>query len=483
MQVRAILRILGILVAVFSFSSLPPIGVALFYGDGGAGAFFFAFMLSLFIGFVLWYPNRQQQNELKTREGFVIVVMFWVVLAVVGAIPFLMPDEYTLSFSDAMFESFSALTTTGATILTGIDELPHSYLFYRQQLQWLGGMGIIVLAVAILPLLGIGGMQLFRAETPGPMKDNKMTPRIADTAKHLWYIYLGITAACAIAYWFAGMAPFHAIGHAMSTVAIGGFSTHDANLGYYQSGWVNLVAVVFLLIAGVNFALHFGAVRGRTLRSYLADAELRAFLAIQFSLIGICVITLLVFNWHTDAVTSISQGTLQAVSIGTTAGFTTDNFTVWPVFLPMLLIFASFIGGSAGSTGGGLKVIRVLLLFRQGVRELNRLVHPKGVFSVKYGSRPLPDRVVQAVWGFFAAYALVFVCIMLAFIATGLDDYSAFGATAATLNNLGPGLGSVAVTFQEVSDAGKWVAILAMLFGRLEVFTLLVLFTPTFWRG
>src|SRR5690554_4492174 len=191
MQVRAILRILGILVAVFSFSSLPPIGVALFYGDGGAGAFFFAFMLSLFIGFVLWYPNRQQQNELKTREGFVIVVMFWVVLAVVGAIPFLMPDEYTLSFSDAMFESFSALTTTGATILTGIDELPHSYLFYRQQLQWLGGMGIIVLAVAILPLLGIGGMQLFRAETPGPMKDNKMTPRIADTAKHLWFIYLG----------------------------------------------------------------------------------------------------------------------------------------------------------------------------------------------------------------------------------------------------------------------------------------------------
>ena len=483
MQVRSILRILGLLVALFSTTILPPIGIALAYGDGGSGAFFFAFLLSLFIGFLLWYPNKNQKNELKTREGFVIVVMFWVVLASVGAIPFWMPDEFTLSFTDSMFEAFSALTTTGATVLTGIDELPHSYRFYRQQLQWLGGMGIIVLAVAILPLLGIGGMQLFRAETPGPMKDNKMTPRIADTAKHLWYIYLGITTACAVAYWFAGMDAFNAVGHAMSTVAIGGFSTHDASLGYYDSGWVNLVAIVFLLIAGVNFALHFGAVRGKTLRGYLYDPELRAFLLIQFVLIVVCTITLVIFQWHDDLWSSISHGALQAVSIASTAGFTTDNYAVWPVFLPVLLIFASFIGGSAGSTGGGLKVIRVLLLFRQGVRELNRLVHPRGVFSVKYGNRPLPDRVVQAVWGFFAAYALVFVCIMIAFIASGLDDYSAFGATAATLNNLGPGLGAVASNFQDVSTMGKWVAILAMLFGRLEVFTLLVLFTPTFWRG
>ncbi|RUO33680.1 TrkH family potassium uptake protein [Aliidiomarina soli] len=483
MQVRTILRILGLLVALFSSTLLPPIGIALYYNDGGAGAFFFAFLLSLLIGFLLWYPNQNFRRDLKTREGFVIVVMFWVVLASVGAIPFWMPDEFTLSFTDSMFESFSALTTTGATILTGIDELPHSYRFYRQQLQWFGGMGIIVLAVAILPLLGIGGMQLFRAETPGPMKDNKMTPRIADTAKHLWYIYLGLTLACAFFYWLAGMSVFNAVGHAFSTVAIGGFSTHDASLGYYDSGWINLVCIVFLLIAGVNFALHFGAVRGKTIRGYLYDPELRAFLLIQFVLMLICAFTLAVLQWHDDILSSISHGAFQAVSIATTAGFTTDNYSMWPVFLPVLLIFASFIGGSAGSTGGGLKVIRVLLLFRQGVRELNRLVHPRGVFSVKYGNRPLPDRVVQAVWGFFAAYALVFVFIMLAFITTGLDDYSAFGATAATLNNLGPGLGAVASNFQDVSTVGKWVAILAMLFGRLEVFTLLVLFTPTFWRG
>lgn len=483
MQVRSILRILGLLVALFSTTLLPPLGVALAYNDGGSGAFFFAFLLSLLIGFILWYPNKNRKRELKTREGFVIVVMFWVVLASVGAIPFLVPDEFTLSFTDAMFEAFSALTTTGATVLTGIDELPHAYRFYRQQLQWLGGMGIIVLAVAILPLLGIGGMQLFRAETPGPMKDNKMTPRIADTAKHLWYIYLGITTACALAYWFAGMEAFNAVGHAMSTVAIGGFSTHDLSLGYYDSGWVNLVAIIFILIAGVNFALHFGAVRGKTLRGYLHDPELRAFLLIQTVLIIVCTVTLVIFQWHDDLGSSLSHGALQAVSIATTAGFTTEDYTIWPVFLPVLLVFASFIGGSAGSTGGGLKVIRVLLLFRQGVRELNRLVHPRGVFSVRYGNRLLPDRVVQAVWGFFAAYALVFVCIMIAFIASGLDDYSAFGATAATLNNLGPGLGSVAANFQDVSSMGKWVAILAMVFGRLEVFTLLVFFTPTFWRG
>lgn len=483
MQVRSILRILGLLVAVFSSSLLPSVVLAWVYGDGGAMAFFLAFLLSLFIGFMLWFPNRTYRKDLKTREGFIIVVMFWVVLGTVGAIPFWMPDNFTLSFTDSMFESFSALTTTGATILTGIDEIPHAYRFYRQLLQWLGGMGIIVLAVAILPLLGIGGMQLYRAETPGPMKDNKMTPRIADTAKHLWYIYFGITLACTLAYWAAGMDLFNAVGHAFSTVAIGGFSTHDASIGYYDSWIINLICVIFLLIAGANFALHFAAFRGKSLHNYWYDPELRAFLVIQCVLILICVVTLLVYRWYDDVGQAVTHGMFQAVSIATTAGFTTESYSAWPLFLPVMLIFASFIGGSAGSTGGGLKVIRVLLLYRQGVRELNRLVHPKGVFSVKYGQRALPDRVIQAVWGFFAAYALVFVFIMLGFIATGLDDYSAFGATVATLNNLGPGLGAVASNFQDVSSAGKWLAILAMLFGRLEVFTLLVLFTPTFWRG
>ncbi|RUO23151.1 potassium transporter [Aliidiomarina iranensis] len=498
MQVRTILRILGLLIAVFSVTLLPPAALAYFYEDGGGWAFLSAFVLSLAIGLLIWYPNRDKRQELKTREGFIIVVMFWVVLGSVGAIPFWMPDAYSLSFTDSMFESFSALTTTGATILTGIDELPHAYRFYRQQLQWLGGMGIIVLAVAILPILGIGGIQLYRAEMPGPMKDSKMTPRIADTAKQLWYIYLGITIACALAYWAAGMTPFNAVGHAFSTVAIGGFSTHDASMGYYDNPVIHMICVLFLLIAAVNFALHFAAfprmysrrVNGKnerdwskgSLLTYSRDPEFRALMGIQFALMLVVVLTLVSQRFHPDWSDSLFHGIFQAVSIATTAGFTTESYVTWPLFLPVLLIFASFIGGSAGSTGGGLKVIRVLLLYRQGKREIDRLVHPKGVFTVKWGDKALPDRVVQAVWGFFATYALLFVIIMLLFIATGLDDYSAFGATAATLNNLGPGLGEVASNFTTVSDPGKWIAILSMLFGRLEIFTLLVLFTPAFWK-
>lgn len=481
MQIRTILRILGLLVALFSVTLLPPAVLAYLYKDGGGWAFVAAFALSLVAGLLVWWPNRRAQQELKTREGFVIVVMFWVVLGTVGAVPFMMPDDYTLSITNSMFESFSALTTTGATVLTGIEELPHSYRFYRQQLQWMGGMGIIVLAVAILPLLGIGGMQLYRAEIPGPMKDSKLTPRIADTAKHLWFIYLGMTVACAVAYWLAGMNAFDAIGHSFSTVAIGGFSTYDASMGHYDNWVIHLICVVFLLIAAVNFSLHFAAYRGKSLKAYWYDPEFRALLAIQGTIMLITVLTLW---WKSGAAFSTAwiDGIFQAASIGLTAGFTTADYSVWPLFLPILLIFASFIGGSAGSTAGGLKVIRVALLYRQGKREVNRLIHPKGVFSVRWGKRALPDRVVQAVWGFFAAYALLFVLLMLGFIATGLDDYSAFGATAATLNNLGPGLGAVASNFQAVSDGGKWIAILAMLFGRLEIFTLLVLFSPAFWR-
>ncbi|RUO43674.1 potassium transporter [Aliidiomarina taiwanensis] len=481
MQFRTILRILGLLIAIFSVALLPPAALAYFYKDGGGWSFLLGFFISLVMGLLIWWPNRNAQEELKTREGFLIVVLFWLVLGSVGAIPFMLPDEHSLSITNSMFESFSALTTTGATVLTGIEELPHSYRFYRQQLQWMGGMGIIVLAVAILPLLGIGGMQLYQAEIPGPMKDKKLTPRIADTAKHLWFIYLGMTIACAFAYWLAGMTPFDAIGHSFSTVAIGGFSTYDASMGHYDSWVIHLICVVFLLLAAVNFSLHFAAYRGKTVKAYWRDPEFRALLTIQG---GLALVTIIVLWWKSDAGldTAWIDGLFQVASIGLTAGFTTDSFSTWPLFLPVLLIFASFIGGSAGSTAGGIKVIRVALMYRQGKREINRLIHPHGVFSVRWGKRALPDRVVQAVWGFFSAYALLFVLLMLGFIATGLDDYSAFGATAATMNNLGPGLGEVASNFQSVSDGGKWIAILAMLFGRLEIFTLLVLFSPTFWR-
>ncbi|MCU7553634.1 TrkH family potassium uptake protein [Alteromonas sp. ASW11-19] len=483
MHYRAIVRILGLLVALFSVTMIPPAIVSLIYADGSGLPFTLAFVLCVVTGTAFWYPNRDHRKDLRAKEGFLIVVLFWTVLASFGAIPFMLLEQPSMTVTDAFFESFSGLTTTGATVIEGIEFLPHSVQFYRQQLQWLGGMGIIVLAVAILPILGVGGMQLYRAETPGPVKDSKMTPRIADTAKHLWYIYLSLTTACTVSYWIAGMDWFDAICHAFSTVAIGGFSTHDASLGYFNSPAVNVVCSVFLLIAALNFSLHYTAASSRSLKGYFQDPEFKAFFVIQASLIVVCFLVLTLSGYYGNAEQALDQAMIQSVSISTTAGFATTDFASWPSFLPILLIFASFIGGCAGSTGGGLKVIRVFLLFLQGKREIDRLIHPKAVYSVKLGERAMPDRVVEAVWGFFSAYAIVFVVIMIGLIATGLDNLTAFTATAATLNNLGPGLGSVATTYAGVTDAGKWLLVTAMLFGRLEVFSLLVLFSPTFWRG
>ncbi len=485
MQLRAILRIVGLLVTLFSLTMLLPALVSVIYRDGSALSFINSFYTAAALGLVLWYPNRRQKSELKSKDGFLIVVLFWTVLGSVGALPFLMTHEPSLTVAESFFESFSGLTTTGATVIVGLDDLPKGILFYRQFLQWLGGMGIIVLAVAILPMLGVGGMQLYRAETPGPVKDSKMTPRIAETAKVLWYIYLFLTIACTLSFWLAGMTMFDAICHSFSTVAIGGFSTHDASMGYFDSALINRITVVFLLISGVNFALHFAAFGNRTISPgiYLRDPEFRAFLVIQLVVTLICFGFLLSESYYDSRGQAFDQALFQAVSISTTAGFTTDSFSSWPLMLPMLLIFSSFIGGCAGSTGGGMKVIRILLLNLQGVRELKRLVHPRAVYRIKVGNKALSDRVVEAVWGFFSAYALVFVFCMLALLATGMETLTAFSAVVATLNNLGPGLGEVASHFANVPDSAKWILILAMLFGRLEIFTLLVLFTPVFWRS
>ncbi|WP_110458772.1 TrkH family potassium uptake protein [Shewanella algidipiscicola] len=485
MQYRTIIRITGLLMGLFSLSLLPPALVAVIYKDGGGAAFIQAFFLSLLLGFLLWYPNRHHKKDLRTREGFLLVVLFWGVLGSIGAVPFIFSSQPDLSLADSFFESFSGLTTTGATVLVGLDDLPKAILFYRHLLQWLGGMGIIVLAVAILPVLGVGGMQLYRAEIPGPVKDSKMTPRIAESAKALWYIYLALTIACAFAYWLAGMDLFDAICHSFSTIAIGGFSTHDASMGYFDSTTINMVCVVFLLIAALNFSLHFAAFtrRGINLKVYFRDAEFKALLVVQLTLTLICFATLYHSGIYDNPEETFDFALFQAVSISTTAGFGTESFHMWPLFLPMLLIFSSFIGGCGGSTAGGIKVMRVILLLLQGSRELKRLVHPRGMFSIRINGKALPDRVIDAVWGFFSAYALVFVVCMLILMALGLDNITAFSATAACLNNLGPGLGEVASNYASIGDGAKWVLVVAMLFGRLEVFTLLVLFTPTFWKN
>lgn len=480
MHFSIILRVTGILLMLFSVALLFPVVVALIYAENTIPTFALTFAITLFSGLILTLVGRSKR-ELRSGDGFLITVLFYLGLGLFGAIPIYLSDSINASFTDAAFESLSALTTTGATVLTGLDELPRSILFYRQLLQWLGGMGIIVLAVAILPMLGIGGMQLYRAESPGPAKDNKLTPRITETAKALWYLYLGITIACATAYFLAGMSLFDAICHSFSTVAIGGFSTHDASIGYFANPAIEAVAIVFMIIAGVNFGLHFMAWNRKNPLLYLRDRELRLYLLALLAVTTVVCWVLIEHPATTD--TPIRDGIFQAVSIATTTGYTTSNFSLWPSVVPILLLFAAFAGGCAGSTAGGVKMIRVLLIYLQGIREIRRLIHPQGVFLIKIGSQRVPDRVVDAVWGFFSFYVIIFMTmVMLVMLISELDFLTAFSAVGACLNNLGPGLGEVALNYADLPSAVKWLLIFAMLLGRLEIFTLLVLFTPAFWR-
>ena len=475
-------RILGLLLMMFSLTMLPPIAFSLFYNDQSWLPFVEGFALTLVAGFIIWLPVHRSRKDLRLRDGFLVVAAFWTVLGTFGAAPFYFAEAPSMSLTDAIFESMSGLTTTGATVLTGLDQLPLSVLYYRQQLQWLGGMGIIVLAVAVLPMLGVGGMQLYRAEAPGPVKDTKLTPRITETAKALWYVYLAFTIACMLSYRLAGMGWFDALCHSFSTVAIGGFSPHDASMGYFDSALVNSVAIVFMFVAGINFSLHFFAWRYVSIKHYFRDPEFRAYSFILISLSLVVLVTLFEHRGLDNPGDTIINGIFQAVSIATTTGFTTENFALWPTALPVLLIFASFVGGSAGSTAGGIKVIRWLLIYKQGAREVARLVHPNAEIPVKLGNSAVQPRVVDAVWGFFSVYIVVFGAMLLAMMATGLDQVTAFSAVAATLNNLGPGLGDVTSGFMSVSDTAKWISVVGMLLGRLEIFTLLVLITPTFWR-
>lgn len=461
---------------------LAPAFVALLYGDGGGKAFVQTFVMSSIVGLSLWWPCHHHKEELRSRDGFFIVVAFWIVLGSLGAIPFLLFEKPDLTLSGAFFESFSGLTTTGATNITGLDTLPKAILFYRQLLQWMGGMGIIVLAVAIIPLLGIGGMQLYRAEMSGPLKDQKMRPRIAETAKILWFIYTSLTVLCAFAYWLAGMSAFDAISHSFSTVSIGGFSTHDASMGHFNNTAINVITIVFLLISACNYALHFAAFselkRGKSLRMYLRDSEFKFFISFQIILIAICFI----FLWWSGQEKSLEQAAFQAVSISTTTGYTTTDFTQWPSFIPMLLLFSSFVGGCAGSTGGGLKAVRILILSLQWNREIKRFVHPNLVCPIKLGKNIVPERVLEGIWAFFSAYAFVFMLCLFGVIACGVDIFDAFNAVVACLNNLGPGLGQVSSNFVGIPDSAKWILTFAMICGRLEIFSLLVLFSPAFWK-
>ena len=481
MHFSVIFKILGMLLMLFSSAMVVPLVMALVGADHTAAGFTWALAITFFSGLIMWFPVRNASRELRIRDGFLITSLFWTVLGLFGALPFALTENMNLTVTEAIFESISGLTTTGATVIVGLDDLPRSILLYRQLLQWLGGIGIIVVAVAVLPMLGIGGMQLYKAESPGPSKDTKLTPRITETAKALATVYIALTIACAGAYYLVGMSGFDAIAHAFSTVAIGGFSTHDASMGYFESDAVLLVCTLFMAISAINFGLHFSAWRRRSIGVYSKDSETVFFFGI---LVVAVVVTCgyLIYAQVLNPQESVIHGLFQAVSLTTTTGFATQDFASWPAFLPVMLLMFSSMGGCVGSTGGGIKAMRIMLIYKQGLRELKQLIHPNAVIPLKVGKRRVEASVVSAVWSFFAVYTSSFLLMWLLLMATGLDFLTAFSAVAAALNNLGPGLGEVAANYGSINEVAKGLLCFTMLLGRLEIFTLLVLFTPAFWR-
>ena len=475
-------RILGTLLMLFSFAQIFPGFLAYFFEER---EFVYNFIVTGFVTFLigcfLFFLASEKNGDLRTKDGFIITIFFWTVLGFFGSIPFYLAELEGVSYIDSLFESISGLTTTGATVLVGLDDMPKSLLFYRQLLQWLGGMGIIVLAVAVLPLLGVGGMQLYKAETPGPLKDSKLTPRITETAKALWFVYLSMTISCSILYKYFGMSWFDAVCHAFSTISIGGFSTHDDSFAFFSNSGLRWTAIIFMVISGINFALHYLAWTKKRLFHYFYDSEVKLYLSLLTSTALITYLTLYFSENIYDEM--VVDSVFQAVSIGTTTGFLTSNYSNWPLFVPIMLLIAAFIGACAGSTGGGIKVIRALILIRQGSSEITKLIHPNAVVTIKFGKKSLDPRVSESVWGFFAVYVATFLIILMFLLSQSNDFLTAFSAVGATLNNLGPGLGSVSENYKEITDGSKLALCIAMLLGRLEIFTLLLLFTPAFWRN
>ena len=482
MQLSIVSKTIGLLLMVFSFAQVPPIIVDLIYSEGEYYSFLFSFALTVLGGLILWWPFKNVKKDFRLREGILIVVCFWIVLSLFGTLPFLITDSIrNLSFSGAFFESMSGLTTTGATVLSQLDDLPKSILFYRQQLQWLGGMGIIVLAVAILPLLGVGGMELYHAESSGISKD-RLTPKLRNTAIALWKIYVTLTVVCAIAYCLSGMSIFDAISHSFSTVAIGGFSTHDGSIGFFNSALIEMIAMIFMFLAGINFSLHFVAWNNRSMVDYIKDSEFKTY-AMVLICSSIIVIFALSLNGQYDSSNeTVRYGLFQTISIATTTGFTSQNYSSWPAAIPFFLIMMSFIGACVGSTGGGIKVVRVLVLFRLGMKEIHKFIRPNAQVSVKLNKSSINEKALVSVLGFFSLYAISFFIILILLMFTGLDQVTAYSATAATMNNLGPGLGDVAQNYGTLSETAKWILSCSMLIGRLEVLTIIAIFHRAFWR-
>ena len=483
-RLAPILHVLGLVVLIFSFTMLVPLLTALIGHDAAQFGFDESFVITLAAGLALWLGGRRWRRELKARDGFLLVILVWTGLPAFATLPFLIYAP-GMGFTDAYFETMSALTTTGATVMSGLDTLPPSLNLWRHLLNWLGGMGIIVLAVAILPLLGIGGRQLLKAEVPGPVKDSKLTPRIADTAKLLWLVYTMLTLLCVVALRLAGMGWFDAVCHGFAAMSLGGFSTHDASVGYFDSPLIEGVLIFFMLVAALNFVTHFLAFQQRSLAAYRHDPEVAAALGLVLaSCFGVSL-----YVWqagvYPEYLTALRHVSFNLVSLATDCGFVSADFNAWPVFAPMWMLFLSCVTASSGSTGGGLKMIRAMLMFRQAVRELEHQLHPAASLPVKIGGHAVSNQIVFAIQAFVMMYVGTIVVATLVLLLSGLDLISAFSAVVACINNAGPGLNQVgpASNFSVLDDFQTWVCSLVMLMGRLELLTIFVLFTRTFWRA
>jgi len=484
MRFLPVFRALGVIISIFGIAMLAPLGVSVLFNDGAQTAYDEAIAITLFCGLLLWLgASRGGTAELRVRDGFLLVALTWTILPFFGALPLLihLPG---ISFTDAYFEATSGLTATGSTVLSGLDHLPISINFWRMFMHWLGGLGVIVLAVAILPLLGIGGRQLFKAEVPGPMKEASLTPRIAETARGLWVVYILLTIACALAFIVAGMEKWDALMHAFSVMGLGGFSTKDASLGHFNNLSIELIAMGFALLSGINYATHFMALNQRSPRPYLRDAEIPFYLGVMaLSIIGLTAY-LMAFDIYESVWTALRYVAFHCISLATSLGLSTTDYSAWPMFGQLWILFLGSFYACSGSTGGGIKMMRAIILYKQVNREILRAMHPRAVHPVRLGGSVVPDGVLHAVLAFSFIYMAIIVSLTLLMSASGLDIVTAFSAVVATLNNTGPGLGAVgpASNFSSLTNFQTWVCSFAMVLGRLELFTLLVVLSPAFWR-
>jgi trk system potassium uptake protein TrkH len=479
----AVLNVMGSMLMLFSVTYLLPIVTSIIYQDGLVADFIYAGVGALLTGMAIVAMTRGHKRELRSRDGFLLVTLAWVLMSAIATVP-LMLGLPGISFTDAFFETMSGLSTTGATVLTGLDTMAPSLNLWRHALVWYGGMGIIVLVVAILPMLGVGGMQLYKAETPGPVKNEKLTPRITQTARALWVVYFIISMACIGSLKLAGMNWFDAVCNAFSTMGLGGFSTHDASIGYYNSVPIELVLIAFMLISAMNFSRHFIAWQQKSLKTYATDAEAIAML----QLLGIAIVGVTIYIWaegvYPSFWTCLRHVSFNLIAFATTSGFVTQDYGSWPMFAPMIIVMLSCYSCNTGSTGGGIKMFRTLVLLKQATRELYLLVHPQAVTPVKIRGQVVANRIVFAVLAFVVLYFGTVVTLTFLLLASGMDFVSSFTAIIATINNAGPGLGVVGPSsnYQGLTDFQTWVCSASMLLGRLEIFSVLVLFTPAFWR-